>query len=91
LDNYTIYATTCFSFISAFNFDNVKISLIFNKTHALDWIIIQYMIEIAFKTAALRLFLRVILICHTYMPAACIACFEILQSESSVNLKILFT
>lgn len=90
MDNYTIYATTYFSFISAFNFD-VKISLIFNKTHAFDWIIIQYMIEIVFKTAVFRLFLRVILICHTSMPAACIACFEILQSESSLNLKILFT
>jgi hypothetical protein len=129
LDNYTIYATTCFSFISAFNFD-VKISLIFNKTHAFDWIIIQYMIEIVFKTAVFRLFLRVILICHTSMNiyysyfyevkkeellyhlkkvtcylivsniyaiytytaiCTCIACFEILQSESSLNLKILFT
>jgi hypothetical protein len=41
------------------------------------------MIGIVFKTAVFRLFLRVILICHTSMPAACIACFEILQSESS--------
>jgi len=69
----------------------MKISLIFNKTHALDWIIIQYMIENVFRTAAFRLFLHVILICHTYMPAVCKTCFEILQSESSVNLKIFFT